>query len=147
MIVNEFDCGTLRGLEVSALKKNEEIVETLGERILGRVSLNQIVDPSSNEVIAEAGAQIDEEIVDKIESTSINSIEVRSPLTCETKRGICVGIYGRNLSTGKLVQIGEAVGVVAAQSIGEPGTQLTLRTFHVGGVAEYIRRKLFSFKI
>ena len=135
MIVNEFDCGTLRGLKVSALKKNEEIVETLGERILGRVSLNQIIDPSSNEVIVEAGMQIDEEIVKKIESTSIDSVEVRSPLTCETKKGICVNCYGRNLSTGKLVQIGEAVGVVAAQSIGEPGTQLTLRTFHVGGVA------------
>ena len=135
VIVNEFDCGTLRGLEVSALKKNEEIVETLGERILGRVSLNQVVDPTNNEVLVEVGTQIDEEIVNKIESTTITSIEVRSPLTCETKRGICVNCYGRNLSTGKLVQIGEAVGVVAAQSIGEPGTQLTLRTFHVGGVA------------
>ena len=135
VIVNEFDCGTLRGLEVSALKKNEEIVETLGERILGRVSLNQVVDPTNNEVLVEVGTQINEEIVNKIESTPITSIEVRSPLTCETKRGICVNCYGRNLSTGKLVQIGEAVGVVAAQSIGEPGTQLTLRTFHVGGVA------------
>jgi len=135
VIVNEFDCGTLRGLEVSALKKNEEIVETLGERILGRVSLNQVLDPTNNEVLVEVGTQIDEEIVNKIESTTITSIEVRSPLTCETKRGICVNCYGRNLSTGKLVQIGEAVGVVAAQSIGEPGTQLTLRTFHVGGVA------------
>jgi DNA-directed RNA polymerase subunit beta' len=135
VIVNEFDCGTLRGLEVSALKKNEEIVETLGERILGRVSLNQVVDPTNNEVLVEVGNQINEEIVNKIESTPITSIEVRSPLTCETKRGICVNCYGRNLSTGKLVQIGEAVGVVAAQSIGEPGTQLTLRTFHVGGVA------------
>ena len=135
VIVNEFDCGTLRGLEVSALKKNEEIVETLGERILGRVSLNQVVDFTNNEVLVEVGSQINEEIVNKIESTPITSIEVRSPLTCETKRGICVNCYGRNLSTGKLVHIGEAVGVVAAQSIGEPGTQLTLRTFHVGGVA------------
>ena len=135
VIVNEFDCGTLRGLEVSALKKNEEIVETLGERILGRVSLNQVIDPTNNEVLVEVGTQINEEIVNKIKSTLITSIEVRSPLTCETKRGICVNCYGRNLSTGKLVQIGEAVGVVAAQSIGEPGTQLTLRTFHVGGVA------------
>ena len=135
VIVNEFDCGTLRGLEVSALKKNEEIVETLGERILGRVSLNQVVDPTNNEVLVEVGNQINDEIVNKIKSTPITSIEVRSPLTCETKKGICVNCYGRNLSTGKLVQIGEAVGVVAAQSIGEPGTQLTLRTFHVGGVA------------
>ena len=135
VIVNEFDCGTLRGIEVTALKKNEEVVETLGERILGRVALNDIVDPSSNEVLLEGGKLIDEEAVAKIEDTLITSVEVRSPLTCETKKGICVSCYGRNLATGKAVQIGEAVGVVAAQSIGEPGTQLTLRTFHVGGVA------------
>ena len=135
VIVNEFDCGTLRGIEVTALKKNEEIVETLGERILGRVALNDIVDPSSNEVIIESGKLIDESTVTKIENTLITSVEVRSPLTCETKKGICANCYGRNLATGKAVQIGEAVGVVAAQSIGEPGTQLTLRTFHVGGVA------------
>ena len=135
VIVNEFDCGTLRGIEVTALKKNEEVVETLGERILGRVALNDIVDPSSNEVLLEGGKLIDEESVTKIEDTLITSVEVRSPLTCETKKGICVSCYGRNLATGKAVQIGEAVGVVAAQSIGEPGTQLTLRTFHVGGVA------------
>ena len=135
VIVNEHDCGTLRGIEVTALKKNEEIVETLGERILGRVALNDIIDPSSNEVIIEGGKLIDEEIVSKIENTLIDSVEVRSPLTCESKKGICVNCYGRNLATGKAVQIGEAVGVVAAQSIGEPGTQLTLRTFHVGGVA------------
>ena len=135
VIVNEFDCGTLRGIEVTALKKNEEVVETLGERILGRVALNDILDPSSNEVLLEGGKLIDEEAVTKIEDTLITSVEVRSPLTCETKKGICVSCYGRNLATGKAVQIGEAVGVVAAQSIGEPGTQLTLRTFHVGGVA------------
>jgi DNA-directed RNA polymerase subunit beta' len=135
VIVNEQDCGTLRGVEVTALKKNEEIVETLGERILGRVALNNIIDPSSNEIILEGGKLIDEEIVSKIENTLIDSVEVRSPLTCESKKGICVNCYGRNLATGKAVQIGEAVGVVAAQSIGEPGTQLTLRTFHVGGVA------------
>ena len=135
VIVNEFDCGTLRGIEVTALKKNEEVVETLGERILGRVALNDIVDPSSNEILIESGKLIDEEATAKIEDTLITSVEVRSPLTCETKKGICVSCYGRNLATGKPVQIGEAVGVVAAQSIGEPGTQLTLRTFHVGGVA------------
>ena len=118
MIVNEVDCGTLRGIEVTALKKNEEIVETLGERVLGRVALNTIIDPSSNEVILESGKLIDEEIVSKIGNTLINSIEVRSPLTCESKKGICVNCYGRNLATGKAVQIGEAVGVVAAQSIG-----------------------------
>jgi DNA-directed RNA polymerase subunit beta' len=135
VIVNEFDCGTLRGIEVTALKKNEEIVETLGERVLGRVALNDIIDPSTNELIIEGGILIEEDTVSKIENTLITSVEVRSALTCETKKGICASCYGRNLATGKPVQIGEAVGVVAAQSIGEPGTQLTLRTFHVGGVA------------
>ncbi|MBT6730157.1 MAG: DNA-directed RNA polymerase subunit beta', partial [Cryomorphaceae bacterium] len=135
VIVNEFDCGTLRGIEVNALKKNEEVVETLGERILGRTALNDIIDPSSNEVLIEGGKLIDENATAKIENTLITSVDVRSALTCETKRGICSSCYGRNLATGKPVQIGEAVGVVAAQSIGEPGTQLTLRTFHVGGVA------------
>ena len=135
VIVNEFDCGTLRGIEVKPLKKNEEVVETLGERILGRVALNDIIDPSTNEILIEGGKLIDEKATTKIENTLISSVDVRSALTCETKRGICASCYGRNLATGKPVQIGEAVGVVAAQSIGEPGTQLTLRTFHVGGVA------------
>jgi DNA-directed RNA polymerase subunit beta' len=135
VIVNLEDCGTLRGIEVSPLKKNEEIVESLGERILGRVSLKTVVDPSTDEVLVEAGEQITEAVVKRIESAPINSVEVRSPLTCEALKGICAKCYGRNLSTGKMVQKGEAVGVVAAQSIGEPGTQLTLRTFHVGGVA------------
>ena len=135
VIVNEFDCGTLRGIEVKPLKKNEEVVETLGERILGRVALNDIIDPSTNEILIEGGKLIDENTTAKIENTLIASVDVRSALTCETKRGICASCYGRNLATGKPVQIGEAVGVVAAQSIGEPGTQLTLRTFHVGGVA------------
>jgi DNA-directed RNA polymerase subunit beta' len=135
VIVNEEDCGTLRGIEVKPLKKNEEVVETLGERILGRVSLNAIIDPRTDEVLAEAGVEFTEELVKKIENAPVNSVEVRSPLTCEALKGICVMCYGRNLSTGKMVQKGEAVGVVAAQSIGEPGTQLTLRTFHVGGVA------------
>ena len=135
VIVNIEDCGTLRGITVEPLKKNEEIVESLGERILGRVSLHQIINPQSNEVILDAGEHITEEIVKKVNQAPISSIEVRSPLTCEAPKGICVKCYGRNLATGKMVQIGEAVGVVAAQSIGEPGTQLTLRTFHVGGVA------------
>ena len=135
VIVNEFDCGTLRGIEVNALKKNEEVVETLGERILGRTALNDVIDPSTNEVLIEGGKLIDENATAKIENTLITSVDVRSALTCETKKGICASCYGRNLATGKPVQIGEAVGVVAAQSIGEPGTQLTLRTFHVGGVA------------
>jgi DNA-directed RNA polymerase subunit beta' len=135
VIVNEEDCGTLRGIEVKPLKKNEEVVETLGERILGRVSLNTVVDPRTDEVLAEAGVEFTEERIKEIEKASINTVQVRSPLTCEAQKGICVMCYGRNLSTGKMVQKGEAVGVVAAQSIGEPGTQLTLRTFHVGGVA------------
>ncbi|MFD1095293.1 DNA-directed RNA polymerase subunit beta' [Salegentibacter chungangensis] len=135
VIVNEEDCGTLRGVEVRPLKKNEEIVESLGERILGRISLNDVKNPSTDELLVAAGDEITEEIVEKINEAPIESVEVRSPLTCEAKKGICVNCYGRNLATNKLVQRGEAVGVVAAQSIGEPGTQLTLRTFHVGGIA------------
>ncbi len=135
VVINEVDCGTLRGSEVSALKKNEEIVEPLGDRILGRTSLHDIVDPLTGELYVEAGGEITEEITAKIEASPLDSIEVRSALTCETKRGICSKCYGRNLSTSRMVQQGEAVGVIAAQSIGEPGTQLTLRTFHVGGTA------------
>jgi len=135
VIINTDDCGTLRGIEVHALKKNEEVIETLGERVLGRVALNDIVNPLNEEIIVLAGEEIREDAVDKINQAPIESIEVRSALTCEAKHGICAKCYGRNLSTGKMVQIGEAVGVVAAQSIGEPGTQLTLRTFHMGGTA------------
>lgn len=135
VIVGEVDCGTLRGIDVSALKKNEEIVETLSGRIIGRTSLNDIIDPITQEVIAVAGTEIDEDIAAKVQASALDSVEVRSALTCEAKKGICVKCYGRNLATGKTVQKGESVGVVAAQSIGEPGTQLTLRTFHVGGIA------------
>ena len=135
VIVNIDDCQTLRGVEVTALKKNEEIVETLGDRILGRVVLHDVVDPRSNEIIASAGEEIKEAHIALIEPTPIETVEVRSPLTCAAEQGICAKCYGRNLATGKMVQRGEAVGVIAAQSIGEPGTQLTLRTFHVGGVA------------
>ena len=135
VVVREEDCGTLRGIEVTALKKNEEIVETLGERILGRTALNDINDPVTQECIVEAGGEIDEKAVEIIEDSALNSIEVRSALTCEAEKGICVKCYGKNLANGKRVQRGETVGVVAAQSIGEPGTQLTLRTFHVGGIA------------
>jgi DNA-directed RNA polymerase subunit beta' len=135
VIVREEDCGTLRGIEVSALKKNDEVVESLGERIVGRTALNDIIDPISQDLLVESGDEINEDAADKIEASALNSVEVRSPLTCEAKQGICVKCYGRNLSTNKTVQRGEAVGVVAAQSIGEPGTQLTLRTFHVGGIA------------
>ena len=135
VIVNSHDCGTLRGISVEALKKNEEVVETLEERIVGRTSLNDVYDPITEALLVAAGSHIDEAVARKIELSAIESVEVRSPLTCEAKTGICSLCYGRNLATGKMVQIGEAVGVVAAQSIGEPGTQLTLRTFHVGGIA------------
>ncbi|KYG76526.1 DNA-directed RNA polymerase subunit beta' [Roseivirga echinicomitans] len=137
-VVNEEDCGTLRGLTVSALKDNEDVVESLSERILGRVSVHDIFDPISEELIISAGEEFTEEITDRIDQTAIDDVEIRSVLTCETKRGICAKCYGRNLSTSNMVQKGEAVGVIAAQSIGEPGTQLTLRTFHVGGTASNI---------
>ncbi|PIQ20931.1 MAG: DNA-directed RNA polymerase subunit beta', partial [Cytophagales bacterium CG18_big_fil_WC_8_21_14_2_50_42_9] len=138
VIVNEEDCGTLRGLEVSALKDNEDIVESLSERILGRVNVHDVVDPLTNEIILEAGNEITEDITKRIDATSLETVEIRSVLTCESKRGICAKCYGRNLASGRMVQKGEAVGVIAAQSIGEPGTQLTLRTFHVGGTASNI---------
>ncbi len=135
VIVNTEDCGTLRGITVEPLKKNEEVVETLEERIVGRTSLNDVYDPITEELLVGAGDHINEVVAKRIEASPVESIEVRSPLTCEAKTGICAKCYGRNLATGKMVQKGEAVGVVAAQSIGEPGTQLTLRTFHVGGIA------------
>ena len=135
VIVNEHDCGTLRGLEIFPLKKNEEIVESLGDRIFGRTSLNNVRNPLTDEIIVEEGVVIDEDIIAAIEELPIESVEVRSALTCESPKGICAKCYGNSLSTRSMVQIGEAVGVIAAQSIGEPGTQLTLRTFHVGGIA------------
>jgi len=135
VIIYSDDCGTLRGIEVSALKKNEEIIETLEDRIVGRTSLNDVYDPMTEEILVKAGEHIDDHIAKRIGESALESIDVRSALTCEAKQGICAKCYGRNLATGKMVQMGEAVGVVAAQSIGEPGTQLTLRTFHVGGIA------------
>ncbi len=135
VIVTQEDCGTLRGLVGQALKKNEDIVETLAERIVGRTSLHDVIHPKSAEVLVEAGGEITEEIAEAIGNSPIETVDIRSVLTCETKKGICAKCYGRNLSTNRMVPKGEAVGVVAAQSIGEPGTQLTLRTFHVGGVA------------
>jgi len=135
VIVMHEDCGTLRGLEVSALKKKEEIIESLSSRVLGRTSLNDIYNPDNGELIIAAGNIITEDVGEALEAAGIENVEVRSPLTCEAKTGICAKCYGRNLATGKGVQKGESVGVVAAQSIGEPGTQLTLRTFHVGGTA------------
>ena len=138
MIVGETDCGTLRGIYTTALKDNEDIVEPLYERILGRTSLHDVYDPVSGELLVSAGQDIDEDLAQNIENSALDGIEIRSVLTCESKRGVCALCYGRNLATGKRVQAGEAVGVIAAQSIGEPGTQLTLRTFHVGGTASNI---------
>ena len=138
VVINEDDCETLRGLSVSALKDNEDVVESLSERILGRVNVHDIYDPISEELILESGNEITEEITAKIDATSIEQVEIRSVLTCETRQGVCAKCYGRNLSTGRMSHIGESVGVIAAQSIGEPGTQLTLRTFHVGGTASNI---------
>lgn len=135
MIITEVDCGTIRGVETTALKDGEEIKETLKERILGRVALVDVVDPITEKVICKAGEVIDEDIANEIESSAIESVKIRSVLTCQSKRGTCAKCYGRNLSSGKLVDVGEAVGTIAAQSIGEPGTQLTLRTFHTGGAA------------
>ena len=135
VIINIEDCGTLRGIEVSPLKKNEEIVESLSARIVGRTALNDVINPLTKELLVASGDHITEEIAEAIEASPLESVEVRSALTCEAKQGICSQCYGRNLATNKMVQRGEAVGVVAAQSIGEPGTQLTLRTFHVGGIA------------
>ncbi len=135
VIINEVDCGTLRGLFVEPLKKNDEIVESLSERIDGRVSLHDVIDPLTEELLVSAGEEISTEIAKRIENSPLIGVEVRSALTCEAQKGICAKCYGHSLSTRKMVQKGEAVGVIAAQSIGEPGTQLTLRTFHVGGVA------------
>ena len=135
VIITQEDCGTLRGLECRALKNGDEIVSSLGERILGRVSVHDIIHPTTGELICAAGEEINEEKADIIEKSPIEMVEIRSVLTCESKRGICAKCYGRNLATSRMVQLGEAAGVIAAQAIGEPGTQLTLRTFHAGGVA------------
>jgi len=138
VIINEYDCGTLRGLVATAIKKNEETVETLYERILGRTAVHDVYHPLTGDLIIESGNEITEELGNVIEESPIEQVEIRSVLTCESKKGVCAKCYGRNLATGKMVQDGESVGVIAAQSIGEPGTQLTLRTFHVGGTASNI---------
>ena len=135
VIINEPDCGTLRGLVATALKNNEEVVASLSERILGRTTVHDIYHPMTGKLIVKSGEQITEDIADQIENSPIERVEIRSVLTCEAENGVCAKCYGRNLATGKMVQMGEAVGVISAQSIGEPGTQLTLRTFHVGGIA------------
>jgi DNA-directed RNA polymerase subunit beta' len=135
VVINEEDCATLRGIATSALKDNEEIVEPLYDRILGRTSLHDVIDPLTDELIVTAGQEINEDIAKTIADSAIDTVEIRSVLTCESKRGVCSKCYGKNLATGYTAQKGDAVGIIAAQSIGEPGTQLTLRTFHVGGVA------------
>jgi DNA-directed RNA polymerase subunit beta' len=135
VVITEEDCGTLRGIATTALKDNEDVVEPLYDRIMGRTSLHNVYDPASDKLIVAAGEQITEEIAKSVEEAGIETIEIRSVLTCESKRGVCVKCYGKNLATGYTTQKGDAVGIIAAQSIGEPGTQLTLRTFHVGGVA------------
>lgn len=138
VIINEEDCGTLRGLVCTELKNNEEVIASLYERILGRVSVHDVQHPTTGDLIVEAGEEIREDAAEKIQESPIESVEIRSVLTCESKKGVCAKCYGRNLATGQMVQKGEVVGVIAAQSIGEPGTQLTLRTFHVGGIASNI---------
>ena len=138
VIISEIDCGTIRGVYISALKDGEMEREPLAERIIGRVAQEDIYDPKTDELFVEAGGLINEEIAHKIDEGNIDSVYIRTVLTCESKRGVCAKCYGRNLTTGKLVEIGEAVGIIAAQSIGEPGTQLTLRTFHLGGTSSRI---------
>jgi len=135
VVIASDDCGTIRGISVSAIKDGERVQETLVERILGRVALYDVIDPLANAVIVKGGEEITEDLAEKIANTAIDSVDIRSVLTCEAPRGVCAKCYGRNLATGKMVEIGDAVGIIAAQSIGEPGTQLTLRTFHTGGVA------------
>jgi DNA-directed RNA polymerase subunit beta' len=138
VVINDVDCGTLRGLVATSLKKNEDIIESLYDRILGRTSLHDVLNPETGAVIVSSGELINEEEAASIEEAGFDAVEIRSVLTCEAKRGCCTKCYGRDLSTGRVVKKGLAVGVIAAQSIGEPGTQLTLRTFHVGGVASHI---------
>jgi DNA-directed RNA polymerase subunit beta' len=138
VIITEMDCGTIMGLDMTALKEGEEVIEPLADRIVGRVAANDVLDPLNNNVIVEAGQLIGERLAREIESLGVELVQIRSVLTCESRRGVCGACYGRNLATGQNVDIGEAVGVMAAQSIGEPGTQLTLRTFHIGGTAARI---------
>jgi len=135
VIVDEHDCGTLKGINVSAIVENGELIEPFVDRVVGRISLERILHPDTNEVIVDMNEEITEEIAQKLESLGIERVKIRSVLTCESKRGVCQLCYGRDLSSGKLVELGEAVGIIAAQSIGEPGTQLTMRTFHIGGIA------------
>ncbi|UCH83299.1 MAG: DNA-directed RNA polymerase subunit beta', partial [Candidatus Latescibacterota bacterium] len=138
VIVNEHDCGTIMGIDIGALKEGEEVIQSLHDRILGRVCVDDVLDPVSGESVVDANTLLTDELAAEIEDRGVENVRIRSVLTCEAKRGVCSLCYGTNLATGRLVEIGEAVGVVAAQSIGEPGTQLTLRTFHIGGTASRI---------
>ena len=138
MTITTEDCGTILGLEMTALKEGEDIIEPLADRIVGNVALDDVYDPIDGELIVEAGALIEEAMADAAEEAGLQMVRIRSVLTCEAKRGLCQMCYGRNLATMKMVDVGEAVGILAAQSIGEPGTQLTLRTFHIGGTASRI---------
>jgi DNA-directed RNA polymerase subunit beta' len=135
MIVTELDCGTINGIWVTPLVEGGEIIQPLRDRILGRVPLEDVVDPFTGETLAPANEEIVEVLARRMEDAGVDRLRIRSVLTCEARRGVCVKCYGRNLATGRLVELGEAVGVLAAQSIGEPGTQLTMRTFHIGGTA------------
>src|SRR5204863_5804151 len=134
-IITEYDCGTMDGIALGALVEGGEIIEPMGERILGRVALDDVEDPFTHEILLKANEEIDENKVKEIEEAGLEKVKIRSVLTCQARRGICVECYGRDLARGRKVNIGEAVGVIAAQSIGEPGTQLTMRTFHIGGAA------------
>ncbi len=138
IVIKEEDCGTINGIEVESLIESGEIIQSLGERILGRIALEDIADPFTEEVLIKANEEIDEDAVERIENAGIEKIKIRSVLTCESSDGVCARCYGRNLGTGELVALGEAVGIIAAQSIGEPGTQLTMRTFHIGGTASRV---------
>ncbi len=135
VIITEHDCGTIDGIEARAIIESGEIIEPLRDRIVGRVALEDVRDPFTGSVIVDANEEITEELAPTIQAAGIERVRIRSVLTCEPERGVCAACYGRNLATGQLVELGEAVGVIAAQSIGEPGTQLTMRTFHIGGTA------------
>ena len=138
VIISEDDCGTINGIEVTALKDVDQEREPLSERIIGRSAADDIYNPRTDELIVEAGGIITEAVSEALEEANIETVKIRTVLTCESKRGVCAKCYGRNLTTGKIVEVGEAVGIIAAQSIGEPGTQLTLRTFHLGGTSSRI---------
>ena len=138
VIIHEIDCGTMDGIEARAIVESGEIIEPLRDRIVGRVTLERIADPFTHELIVDVNDEITEELASKIQDVGIEKVKIRSVLTCASRRGVCAKCYGRDLATGKLVELGLAVGVIAAQSIGEPGTQLTMRTFHIGGTASRI---------